>query len=126
MESPREGRGTARFVLGRGTAGIFGDVELFVQVWAPPGVSVEWRAGDVDDDDLRSGLMLAAEEYGQKYCATRPDLGLRIVILAASRDRQRRNDYARAIALAMHSAVMAAGLPIPQIFADPRTGNDTD
>lgn len=104
-------------VLGKGPEGTFGYVGLRL-FKTGSGVAVEWAAGVEVPLDVQSRVMNFAEQYLADYLNER-DFGLRAVILTVLTDPVRRNDYERAVWLAIHGAIVRLGLPVPLLYAPP-------
>lgn len=97
-----EGYGKSRFVLGHGASGVFGHVTLLLKAVPDAGQhSVEWQA---------------TCEYLRKYVAGHSECGFLATITEVISDPARRNDYERAVNLALRSALEEMGLPVAQIF----------
>jgi hypothetical protein len=113
-----EGYGKSRFILGHGISGVFGHVALSLQAAPHPGqYSVQWQVNGNDHaEEAQEQVEKAISEYLRKYVAGHPEYGFFAIITEVTSDAERRNDYERAVNLALRSALEEMGLPVPQIF----------
>jgi hypothetical protein len=113
------GYGQGRFVLGYGPGGVFGHVALVLKRMSMPGeVSVEWAVEGTIPEEARRQVEQAALAYLSGYRAVH-SIPLRAMIIHVDSDPERRNDYERAVKLAMHAALQEMSLPVPQIYTAP-------
>ncbi len=113
-----EGYGRGSFVLGYGSSGVFGHIALLLQAVPHPGqYSVQWQVkGSNHAEEAQEQVEKATSEYLRKYVAGHPEDGFLAIITEVTSDAERRNDYDRAVNLALRSALEEMGLPVPQIF----------
>lgn len=114
-----EAYGKCRHVLGRGPSGMFGHVELLLQTVSNLGqCSVQWQVRSNQYAlDAREQVERAVSEYLSKYVRVYPEYSFHAVITEVTSDPERRNDYARAVNLALREALEGLGLPVSRIFS---------
>ena len=115
----RIGRGSSRFVLGYGSSGTFGAVELILDTLPVSGqYCVKWEVVSRHlAFDARERSEKYANDWLRSYTSAYPEFGLALRILEISEDSERFNDYERAISIALLAALKEMKLPIPQIFS---------
>ena len=97
---------------------MFGHVELLLQTVSHPGqCTVQWQVKSNNHaTDAQEQVKRAVGEYMSKYVRVHPASGFHAVITEVTSDVERRNDYARAVNLALREALEGLGLPVPQIY----------
>ncbi len=117
-----EAFGSGRFLLGHGTEGTCGHVDLTLRRLpeAAGSATVEWGAGIHGVPEwARLQILSCVERYLVWYVSVNPVGGLHAVIVGAGWSDERRNEPERAAVIALHDALRNAGLPPLPLYAPP-------
>ena len=97
---------------------MFGHVELLLQTVSNLGqCSVQWHVKSNNHATYaQEQVERAVGEYLSKYVRVHPEYGFHAIITEVTSDPERRNDYARAVNLALREALEGLDFPVPQIY----------